>query len=436
MKSNLEKMLSLCNNMDEDMTARFLEVMMTEQKKQILENHPHKIYETSGGRWRTQIDEKTAAGKRKILEAVSREKLEDKLFQWYLENQNASEHWIEKTVFKETTKKTEPVLNSDFSLMSFYHAFRRHHDKELKPNAVVKWDNEYNRFFKDKSFMCRDIRLTGFDEVDEFVISSIKELSLCSSPAKRLIQQLKNIFDFAFKKNVLVRNPIAGLTVKKYSNLLSESKRSKESKRQVLSDEEWDAMKTVLRSDEDKNQIGAFAVDFATMTGCRVGEIAGLEWEDIDDNEIHIRRAMIQRKEKRGHCEYYVGDVKSKKSKRSIPNMPCTKELFDRLKKITGNPSSGPVFRVLDDTGEIIHIPNHRVSSYAKNKTIQLKFSQAFGIHSIRKTFNSRMEREGVPVSLRAKLLGHDIAVNTQYYTHDTSSDEDRRNAFSAAVVG
>ena len=186
MKSNLEMLRVMCNNIDEDMTAKILEVMMTEQKKQVLENHQHKIYETSGGRWRTQIDEKTAAGKRKILEAVSREKLEDKLFQWYLENKNASEHWIEKTVYNETTKKTEPVVNTDFSLMSFYHAFRRHHDKELRANAIVKWDNEYNRFFKDKPFMRRDIRVTGFDEVDEFVISSIKELSLCSSPAKRL----------------------------------------------------------------------------------------------------------------------------------------------------------------------------------------------------------------------------------------------------------
>jgi len=51
-------------------------------------------------------------------------------------------------------------------------------------------------------------------------------------------------------------------------------------------------------------------VSFAFFLGLRPGEIQGLRWEDIDDNWIHIRRAVVRN---------VVGETKTKSSVASLP---------------------------------------------------------------------------------------------------------------------
>lgn len=429
MKSNLEMLRVMCNNMTEDMTARFLEVMMTEQKKQILEKHPHKIYMTSGGRWRTQIDEKTAGGKRKVIEAVSREKLEDKLFQYYLE-QSEKESWTIKREADESGKMV-PVVSDDFSIEAFYWEFRRTHDESCNNSTHYTWDTNYKRFFEDEAFMKCDIRTLTYDDVHEFVIQKIKTLHLCSDAASRLIQQLKKSFNTAVKKKVIQYNPIVSLTVKEFSAIITESKRSPQNRRQVLDDSEFSTLKTELEKSKERDCMTAYALEFAILTGCRVGEIAGLNWEDIFLDCIHIRHTIKCDRTKKGSMFYFRSRVKSKRSLRDLPVTPEIAALLEKVAEITGHPKSGPVFRVEKD-GEIIPIPNHRLSNYLSHKTELPAFGQTFHAHSLRKTFNSHMERAGVPASLRAVLLGHDVAINLKHYTHNTADDELALAAMSA----
>jgi integrase len=77
-----------------------------------------------------------------------------------------------------------------------------------------------------------------------------------------------------------------------------------------------------------------FAV--AAFTGLRRGELQGLRWEDYQNGQIRVRRAIWE-----GH----VSDPKTGTSKGAVP---VIKQVADRLEfhqLRSGNPTNGPVFR-------------------------------------------------------------------------------------------
>ena len=73
---------------------------------------------------------------------------------------------------------------------------------------------------------------------------------------------------------------------------------------------------------------------------------------------------------------------------------------------------------VFADKDGRIHAP--KVSSCIKNKCKQQGIRNR-GIHSFRKTVNSKLKCNGVSTTVAASLLGHTEEVNEKYYTFDTT---------------
>ena len=76
-------------------------------------------------------------------------------------------------------------------------------------------------------------------------------------------------------------------------------------------------------------------VALAFFLGLRPGEIAGLRWEDFDENAVHIRRAAA-----RG----VVGETKTKSSVASVPLIAPVRIPLNLWREKSGNPSEGWVF--------------------------------------------------------------------------------------------
>jgi integrase len=76
-------------------------------------------------------------------------------------------------------------------------------------------------------------------------------------------------------------------------------------------------------------------VAFAFFLGLRPGEIQGLRWEDIDDNWIHIRRAVARN---------VVGETKTKSSIASLPLIAPVRIPLTLWRQKKGNPSEGWLF--------------------------------------------------------------------------------------------
>lgn len=82
-----------------------------------------------------------------------------------------------------------------------------------------------------------------------------------------------------------------------------------------------------------------FAV--AAFTGLRRGELQGLRWEDYEDGQIHVSRAIWQGR---------VTDPKTRRSKGAVPVIRHLAERLEIHRLRSGNPQSGPIFPSLNGT--------------------------------------------------------------------------------------
>lgn len=105
----------------------------------------------------------------------------------------------------------------------------------------------------------------------------------------------------------------------------------KKPQERVISDED---MKKLFRQfgrdyESKPDYIPTYAVEFACMTGMRVGEIAALTWSKITDEYILVDQSeKYNRKTK----EYYISITKNG-MERQFPLTPEIKELLERIKK-------------------------------------------------------------------------------------------------------
>jgi integrase len=76
-------------------------------------------------------------------------------------------------------------------------------------------------------------------------------------------------------------------------------------------------------------------VALAFFMGLRPGEIAGLQWNDVDEEWLHIRRAVVRGK---------VGGTKTPESVASLPLIQPVQGLLKLWRERSGSPSDGWVF--------------------------------------------------------------------------------------------
>lgn len=99
--------------------------------------------------------------------------------------------------------------------------------------------------------------------------------------------------------------------------------------RHALTIEEQSAFLNYIASNEQyKHWLPMFTLFLGT--GCRVGEIVGLRWEDCDFKQriININHTLIYRLQDDGRVEYHITTPKTEAGIREIPMMD---EVYDAL---------------------------------------------------------------------------------------------------------
>lgn len=190
----------------------------------------------------------------------------------------------------------------------------------------------------------------------------------------------------------------------------------------VYSDKEAEMILQKLHKEyEDKpSYIPNYAVEFASLTGMRVGEIVALKWEDFNYEKGFF---TINKSEKynRVSKEYYIDFTKNKKE-RQFPIDDVLQNLLVKIKKSELSAGYLCEWVFANEEGRI-HAPV--ISSCIKNKCRQLGIPER-GIHAFRKTLNSNMRCAGVSEMITSSLLGHSPQVNRQYYTFDVTTIQDK----------
>ena len=374
------------------------EQMEMNKRKEILDRHPYAIWKGKDGKFHTYLpDEKKGRVPRR---RDSREELEDLIIL----------HYTEKAK-NENAKKTFDEC---------YWIWRLSQDQCVgSPNTPVKYDSDYKRYFKNKDFSAKYIDDITVEDVSVFIIQSIKTQRLCKEAAKTLFGYIRRVFRSALINKIISENPMSLLEAKEFYKHCTASKRSQRD--QVLSDNEISMLNKKCEEDlqDDPFYIPVLAVEFASLTAMRVGEVSALMWEDIGMNEIWIHRSeKFNRKTK----EYFIDSTKNKKD-RKFPMTPEIQQLLRRIRKIELQAGWFCEWVFSDENGRV-HAPV--ISSCMKNKCRQLKLPD-HGIHAWRKTVNSKMRTNGVSSVVAASLLGHSVQVNEKYYTFDVSTFDEKQ---------
>lgn len=385
-----------CGIIDEAYVRERIENM---KREQILEQHSYKITQGKDGNWRTYVKDSTKPSGCRLIKKSTEKKLQDELVKYYGEQKNKA------LTFKDV-----------------YFQWREVQEKLVTDNTAYKYDTDYNRFLKDSAFEQLPIARITEDIIKVFFHDSIKQNNLTKGAFKKLYGYVNNTFAKAYREKIIIENPMIHFVCKQFYTYCEEV--DKPIEKQIFSEEEENLILEKLHSEyvSKPNYMPNYAVEFASLTGMRVGEIVALKWEDIH-TEGKLSYFVINKSEKynRKTKEYFIDKTKNKKI-RKFPIDDKIKRFLFEVKKVQFKYGFYGEWVFANEEGRI-HAPV--VSSCIKNKCRQLNITER-GIHAFRKTLNSELRCSGVSEVVASALLGHSPQVNREYYTFDTSSMQDK----------
>lgn len=171
------------------------------------------------------------------------------------------------------------------------------------------------------------------------------------------------------------------------------------------------------------------ALMIAFCTGMRIGEVCGLQWDDVDlqDKVFHVRRTVerIYDTQMR-HTVVQCGTTKTVSGTRSIP---IAKDLLPLLKAAKGFYIGSYYVASCKEKPEEPRVYRNWTCQFLKSIGVNkiLKF------HAIRHTFATTMIEQGVDVKTVATILGHaDVSTTLSVYCHP--SDESKAKAVNKVI--
>jgi integrase len=154
-----------------------------------------------------------------------------------------------------------------------------------------------------------------------------------------------------------------------------------------------------------------FAV--AAYTGLRIGEIAGLEWQDYHDGELHVTRSIWKGR---------VSPPKTNKSAAGVPVIPALAQRLEMHRARSGNPESGPIFRnSLGRPLELANLTKRIIKPALAGAAVTWR-----GFHAARRGLGSNLYRLGVQELVIQRILRHSNISTTQGFYIKTVAEDVR----------
>lgn len=376
------------------------EKLIMKRIDEIIEKHKYKIWQGDNGFWYTYLPDDSKQNGRKLVKKKTEKKLYEALLKFY----------------DETDKK---------DYITFYDCFLSY--KELKSevvseNTLDKYDSDYKRFFKGTWLEDCDIKKIMGDKLETFIIKRIKDLSLNQKAAKAMIGHIKNVFTHAIINEKIVKNPCIFLKSNTNYFRYCSTKLVNVEDRIANSQEISTVMEQINKDHIQKpNYIPSYAVEFAMLTGMRVGEIAALTWDSVKEDVIIVDKEDIYERKRK---IYHVVNYTKNRKPRLIPITSDLRNLLNRVENIEKMFGYYGKYIFMNEKGRI----NKRtISDCARNKSYQSGLEKSKSIHCYRRTVNSTIKCNGASDVVASSLLGNTVEVNNQYYTYDTTDIEQKR---------
>lgn len=348
---------------------------------------------------------------------------------------------IEKEVLKDTydrvVSKTKLTLNDRWDE---YIA-----DKpELKQSTRTNYVYMYNKFIRD-DIGRMPIKDITYSTMKKFFNKLLYEVGFKPNSVEIINTLLNPVFRTAIKDGLLRVNPMVDIMmqIKKSDNWVKD-------KRHALSKEQQLSFMQFVK----ENYPQWYPLIICLLgTGCRISEMLGLRWQDVNwtENIISINHNLIYRIQDDGHLQHRITTTKTKSGNREIPMFESVrsalKQEFKRqekegfcLQEIEGY--SGFVW--MNRYKEVL-IPacvnralerirkayNKAETESAKNEHRKPNLIEHFSAHHLRHTFCVRLCEEETDLKLIQEIMGH-ADISTTMDVYNESNIQRKKERFAA----
>lgn len=307
---------------------------------------------------------------------------------------------------------------------------------ELKDSTRSNYIYMYDKYVRPEIGQ-KNITSIKYSDVKKFYMSLIYERGFKPNSMEIVNTILHPVFTSAVRDGYIRLNPSDGVMAE-----IKKSHTWEKPKRHALTERQQELfVDFTAQSHQYKHWLPLITTMLGT--GCRIGEILGLRWEDCDfeQNIISVNHTLIYRKFTDESCHYAITTPKTKSGERIIPMLGDVKEalkteyrqqLEDGFNESVIDGYSGFVFRSRYNTvlsphcvnrvlDRIIKAYNAKEEQAAKKERRKPELLPHFSCHNLRHTFCTRFCENETNLKIIQEIMGHaDITTTMDIYNEAT----------------
>lgn len=304
----------------------------------------------------------------------------------------------------------------------------------LKQSTRTNYQYMYKSYVRD-SIGQQTLQSIKYSDIKKFYNSLILARGFKPNSMEIIHTILHPVFTQAVRDGYVRSNPTDGVMgeIKKSHNW-------EKPKRHALTVEEQEAfIGYTARSDIYRHWLPLFT--FFLGTGCRVGEVIGLRWQDCDfeNGTISINHNLIYRVQDNGKMEFHVTTPKTAAGCRTIPMLAEVRIALyeERLKPVSDATVDGYTgFIFTNRFGDVLNpfVINRAIERVYKAYNAEemeravrekraARLIRHFTAHNLRHTFCTRFCENETNIKVIQEIMGHaDIETTMNIYAEATEA--------------
>lgn len=387
------------------------EDMKKARRELFLKGHPYAISQGTDGRWRTYFKDDSKPSGRIMIAKSTLEKLQDAIVMHYED--------------EEDNTKTEKITLEE--LYNDWLEYKKLHTDSA--SYIYRIGTEWDKHYKSKDIVKWPIKSLTKLQLDEWAHTMIRDHNMSRKQYYNATMIMRQVLEYAVDREILESNPFS--RVKPDSKLFRRVPK-KPSETQVFSVAEEaafeeEAWKDFRERKHPKRQLVPLATLFMFYTGVRISEACALRYDDIEGNEIHVQRMVLD----------YDGTVaertKSNAGDRYVYIPAKGRAIIDAARarqQEEGVSDSGYIFSM-----------NEKPCPYDAIRKCFAKYCKRIGTinkssHKARKTYISTLIDAGVNINTIREMVGHEDERTTfNSYCFDRTDKTDRMKLIEKALA-
>lgn len=294
---------------------------------------------------------------------------------------------------------------------------------ELKVSTRTNYQYMYDRYVRE-TLGSKSITSFRYSDIRTFYNSLLREHGFRPNTIETIHSLLHPVFTLAIRNNLIRTNPSDGVLAD-----IKKGNQWERPKKHALTEAQQTAFMQFVANSVRYRQWGPL---FTVMlgTGCRVGEVIGLRWEDCDfaKETISINHSLLYRqKEPGGACEFLVSTPKTEAGIRIIPMAAEVKRVLECERELQAEVGASDIeidgysnFIFTGQTGGILspHTVNRaieRIRTAYNNQETELANQEQrepqllphFSAHTLRHTFCTRFCEHETNLKVIQEIMGH-----------------------------